>query len=213
MYLFCILLLPCLLAFYLLHKEDKAHIVVALVGFFVGVLLCTIKAFFTSSYRVAHANFFHNYFYFLFFQFFLPIAILYILFFLFSNEGVYFKMDAYFPLLCAFYSVYLPYRILAGSEPKYSLYELFLKPVLYASMCILSATCIKGILLGIVKKMPTTLLWTLLFFVSILIPALIESLYFVGFSSWIYLVPFLIYILIAAFTFTKNKELYSLGNF
>lgn len=206
MYIFCISLLPLLLTLYIISAKDKATLFVALVGAIQAVIFCTIKAYFTSSYRIASSSFLANFLHYYFFQIFLPIAIVYILFFIFSNEGIFFKIESYFPLVCAFFAIYMPYKILQGSVAKYSFYELFLKPTLYASLCAFSSVCIKYILLGIVNRTADKIFWTLLFFLSLAVPALIETLWFLKSPFFIYFIPLVLYEALAIVGFMNAQK-------
>jgi len=125
-----------------MHEKDKAVIPVAITGALSSIVFCAFKAFFSFSYRTPRAGFFVNYAYILLAYTLIPVAAVYLIFLVFSKDDDAFLAKSYFPLLCAFFSVYVPYTVLAGSRSAYSAFELFCKPVLYTAMLASSAVCV-----------------------------------------------------------------------
>jgi hypothetical protein len=198
MFLFLIMLLPSTLAYYLINSDDKAVIPVVLTGVFSSVLFCAFKAFFSFMYRIPPAAFLPNYAYILFGQTIVPAAVVYLLFFFLSKDDLSFRIKAYFPLLCSFFSVYMPYHIIAGSDSVYSAFELFLKPVLYLMMLVASSLCIRFIFRSSADRgKKTKIVWTAALCMTVLFPAAIETVWFMGFPVWIWLVLWMAYVFFA----------------
>ncbi|MCK9169072.1 MAG: hypothetical protein M0P01_01510 [Treponema sp.] len=199
MFLFLIILLPSALVYSLINFDDKAVIPVVLTGVLSSVLFCALKAFFSFMYRVAAAEFLSNYAYILFGQTLAPVAVVYMLFFFLSKDDVSFRIKSYFPLMCSFYSIYMPFHIIAGSGSSYSAFELFLKPVLYLMMLVSSSLCVRFVFRSFgTRDIKPKIIWILVLCVSLLLPAAIETLWFIGFPVWIWLVLWMVYVFFAA---------------
>ena len=145
MFLFLILVLPAALVYYLSKEDDRAEISVVLTGFLSSALSCTLKAFFGFMHRIPSAGFWLNFLYIVFSQTAVPAVVVFLLFVYLSKDTIEFRIGSYFPLLCSFYAVYLPYHIMAGSGSAYSFFELFLKPLMYLAMLLASSICVRFI--------------------------------------------------------------------
>ncbi|MFA6856290.1 MAG: hypothetical protein WCR31_03680 [Treponema sp.] len=188
MFLFLIILLPSVLAYNLINSDDKAVIPVVLTGVLSSVLFCALKAFFSFMYHISSAAFLPNYVYILFGQTLVPVAVVYLLFFFFSRDEISFRIKSYFPLMCSFYSIYMPYHIIAGSSSAYSAFELFFKPVLYLMMLTASSLCVRFVFRSFgMRNIKTKIIWILALCVTLLLPAAIETLWFMGFPVWVWL--------------------------
>ena len=197
MYLFLIMFMPVSLLWYLIHEKDKAVIPVALGGALSAIVFCAFKAFFSFSYRTPRAGFFVNYAYILLAYTLIPVAAVYLIFLVISKDDNAFLAKSYFPLLCAFFSVYLPYTVLAGSRSAYSAFELFCKPVLYTAMLASSAVCVSFLYrTSADEKRLRTLLAMLIGF--LFVPSAIETAWFVGFSFFAWLPFFVLYVFFSA---------------
>lgn len=193
MYLFLIIFMPVSLVWYLMHEKDKAMISVAVTGALSSIVFCAFKAFFSFSYRTPRAGFFVNYAYILLAYTLIPVAAVYLIFLVFSKDDDAFLAKSYFPLLCAFFSVYVPYTVLVGSRSAYSAFELFCKPVLYTAMLASSAVCVFFLYrTGAAGKKLRT--WAVMLIVSLFIPAAIEAAWFVGFPFFVWLPFFAVYL-------------------
>jgi hypothetical protein len=198
MFLFLIILLPSVLVYNLIDSDDKAVIPVALTGVLSSVLFCALKAFFSFMYHISSAAFFPNYAYVLFGQTLVPVAVVYLLFFFVSKDEISFRIKSYFPLMCSFYSIYLPYHIIAGSSSAYSAFELFLKPVLYLMMLAVSALCVRFVFRSLeMRNIKAKINWILALCVTLLLPAAIETLWFMGFPVWIWFLLWSAYVFFA----------------
>jgi hypothetical protein len=207
MYLFLIILFPAALAWYIISTDDKAAVSVVLTGALSSVLFCALKAFFTFMYHLASTAFLPDYAYILFGQILVPVIIVYLLFFFLSRDTVSFRIKSYFPLMCSFFSVYLPYHILAGSASSYSVFELFMKPIIYLMMLVMSALCIKFVYRSFTEKnKKMQIQWILLLLVSLLVPAAVETVWFTGLPVWLWLVLWLVYVFFAVCGYINDRE-------
>jgi hypothetical protein len=198
MYLFLIIVLPSALVYYSINVRDKAVIPVVITGMLSSALFCALKAFFSFMYRIPSAAFFPNYLYILFGQTLFPCAVVYLLFFFLSKDEESFRIQSYFPLLCSFFTVYLPFHILAGSSSAYSFFELFLKPVLYLMMLSASAICVRYVFRAFGSgSTRVRAVWISTLCASLFLPAAAETLWFTGRPVWTWLVLYAAYVLCA----------------
>lgn len=210
MYLFLFILFPAAIAWYIISTDDKAAVPVVLTGALTSVLFCALKAFFSFMYHLSSASFLSEYAYVLFGQTLIPIAIVYLLFFFLSRDTVLFRIKSYFPLTASFFAVYLPYHILAGGASFYSVFELFMKPVLYLMMLITSALCIQFVYRSVTaKSIKMRIQWILLLLASLLVPAAVETVWFSGLPVWLWLVLWLGYVFFAVCGYINawNKDI------
>ena len=202
MYLFLIVFMPVSLLWYLMHEKDKAAIPVALAGALSGIVFCAFKAFFTFSYRTPRSGFFVNYAYILLAYTLIPVAAVYLIFLVLSKDDDAFIAKSYFPLLCAFFSVYVPYTVLSGSRSAYSAFELFCKPVLYTAMLASSAVCV-SFLYRTSADENRLRTWLAMLIGFLFVPGAIETAWFVGFASFVWLPFFVLYIFFSACGFVR----------
>lgn len=144
MYLFLLVAFPafCLGWFLSLPKYDRTSFIAPLIGgMLTGVVVCTIKAFFIFSNHVWSASFMGTFVYLFFVETLLPCVLLYTVFNLFSKDDGSYRADSFLPLLSAFYSIFLPFRVITLGEPL-TVFPLFVKPILYISAIALMATFI-----------------------------------------------------------------------
>lgn len=204
MFVFLIVFLPCLVALYDIRIGKKESIMPTFAGFLLGVLLCTMKAFFSSSYRIPRANFFVNYCYTFFGCTVLPAAAVFTLFFFISNDTFSFRVRSFFPLVASFFALYLPYTVLEGSRSAYDFFELFIKPVLYGAFLWLShfslAFFLHANMSGDKKTIRNA---AIIFSFVLLVPAFIETLRFSGLAIFFWLPIFCLYALAAIFAFVN----------
>jgi F0F1-type ATP synthase membrane subunit c/vacuolar-type H+-ATPase subunit K len=207
MFLFLILVLPAALVYYLSKEDDRAEISVVLTGFLSSALFCTLKAFFGFMHRIPSAGFWLNFLYIVFSQTAVPAVVVFLLFVYLSKDTIEFRIGSYFPLLCSFYAVYLPYHIMAGSGSAYSFFELFLKPLMYLAMLLASSICVRFIFRafsGIDAKKKTV--WSLMFAASLLLPAAVETLWFTGLPVYIWLPSWIAYMVSALCAYQNSFE-------
>ena len=141
MFLFMIVLLPVFALLYCIRSKDAAVRIVIIAGFLTGIVVTMIKAGFSFMHRIAPYSFFLNFSYLYLTQYILPAALLFTAYFFIAKDKTDFKIKSFFPLCTAFYSVYMPYCIIASVHTFY-FFSLFAKPVLLLSMLIICSDII-----------------------------------------------------------------------
>lgn len=175
---FAFLLLPVCLVWYCFYLK-KARITPAIIiGVIASVLLSLFLAVFTFSHRIPPYNFAKNFIYLSLTQTVLPSVILFLLYAIISRDDLSVKAEAFFPLELSFFSIYLPYIIITTSDGRYNSFQIFRKPVLFLVMIFLASFSIKKISAYFIsKKIVVAVLFIILFFISLLIPPLFETIY------------------------------------
>lgn len=185
MFTFTILLLPLAVAFYYFNSEKKHSLLSICIGIITGFLVLAVKEFFTNSHRIIPYSYSSNFIFLLFAETFIPVVVLFGIYFLISKDSLEFKFGEFFPLTASFYIVYLPYLVISSPEAK-TAFEIFAKPVLFLSMLVSLQTGLNLILKGIKSKkffIPAGVFLILLYLV---IPALMEALFFTAVNPWLY---------------------------
>ena len=176
---FLLLFMPLLLGIYCAYKKDGRNVLVISIGTVVAVLLCTIKSMFFFSHRVVPYSFGMNLYYH-FIQGILPLALLIIIYFLFTKGNFGEKVEFIFPLIASFFMVYLPYFAMNSVESSvYSSYVLFIRPIIYGSMLIYISYCLNYINKFLKNKI-ILIAMILLLIVSLVLPVVFDSLYDIG---------------------------------
>ena len=180
---FLFLVLPLSLIFYYLFNKDSKFFGAMLVGVLCAVLLCAFKVFFTYSHRLIPDSFSENFVYYLLNESCLPLCGVSLIFFLIKKDSLENKTNLFFPLIAAFYAVYLPYLVISRTTSVYSGYAIFIKPVFYLAMivqCALSLRCIFSSIKS--KKIVFVAINLILIVAYLIIPAIIETLYAMNMS-------------------------------
>lgn len=178
MLLFLLLLMPLTLILFLYKKPLRTVYPLIFIGFASAVILCGFKGFFMFSHRIVYYSFWRTFLSLFLTQTFLPIVIIYGLFFAVSHDELSFKTDAFVPLIFTFYAVFLPFTVISETESVFSGYEILLKPAIYGSMLVLmgflTSSLFNAFFANNIKK---TVILSLIALVFMAGPALIESLY------------------------------------
>lgn len=206
MLLFSFLLLPVVLSGFCLYYRDKKIVLPIFIGFMSGILVCAFKTFFLYSHRIIPYSLGQNFIYFFFRQTFLPVVILYLLFFLFSKDDYKYKVDSCCPLLLSFYMIFLPYMIVTSAEGLYSGFALFVKPVVYTFMIIQVSYSIKRLVEAIVEKnVKIIVLQSLFGLIYLVLPAVIESFCVIDKLNFVMTIVSVIYCAIPFFFFFVKR--------
>ena len=194
MLLFLFMLLPLSLIMFLFTFRDKRNRPVVFIGLLAGILICIIKAIFVFAHRIVPNSMLENYFFFFFNQSILPQVILYGLVLLIAKDDMNFKLQAYFPLLCTFYALYLPYCVISANESEvYSGFAIFIKPLIYLAMLVLCQMAIQAFAPERNKKTFVKVIAAFIMTIYLLLPAFLETLYVLN------AIPVLFIILTAAY--------------
>ena len=207
MLLFLILLLPCAFTAYTFTVKDKKIIMPAATGFFTAVIVCACRYFFSYEHRLIYFSFSDNFIYYLVKQNVLPLVIVSILFALITRDTWEFKIKNFFPVMCPFFAVYLPYCVITVSEYYYQAYDLFLKPFIYLAMLVqISYSLIRFYESIVNKKVVFAILHALLILTYLVYPAISDALYVINYNFAVILSLGIVYTLVPA-AFLVIREL------
>ena len=216
MLLFLFLLLPVSLCFFLVNSKERKFQPFLFMGVLTAILLCLIKALFVFSHRVVPNSLVENYFYFLMNQSVFPQVVLYGIFFAISKDELSLKFKSYFPIVCAFYALYLPYCVISSNESEvYSGFSIFVKPMIYLAMLCQCQLFLSVFPAKTSKKILKVIIAVFVILVYLFVPALLESLYvmnlvpvvFVSCTSLYIVLPFVfIFIKFLPRFFIKSKD-------
>ena len=209
MLLFLILLLPCAFTAYCFIVKDKKIILPSLAGFFSAVIVCACRYFFSYEHRLVYSSFSENFVYYLLKQNFLPIIIVSVLFALITRDTWEYKVKNFFPLMCSYFAVYLPYCVISSSEFYYQAYDLFLKPFIYLAMIIQISICLISLYQSLVnKKIAFVILNVLIILIYLIYPAASDALYAINHGFALILILGIVYTLIP-FALLAIKQLFN----
>lgn len=189
-----------------LYYKDKKIVPSIFIGFMSGILVCAFKTFFLYSHRVIPYSLIQNFVFVFFKQIFLPMVILYLLFFFFSKDEYKYRGDSCCPLLLSFYMVFLPYTIVTTSEGLYSGFNVFVKPVVFAFMIIQVSYSVKKIIEALLdKNIKIVVFQSFLGIVYMIFPAILESCFIIDQYSFIALMISIAYCAIPFFFFFVKR--------
>lgn len=178
MLLFLLMLLPLALITYCLYARDRKILFPAAAGCFSAVIVCACRFFFSYEHRLVYDSFSENFLYSLLKQNLLPLVIVTAIFALVSRDTIEYKVKNFFPTLCSFFAVYLPYCVIAGTEYYYLPYDLFFKPVIYLAMLIQISLCIINAWKAFTeKKIAFAVIDILIILIYMIYPAVSDALY------------------------------------
>ena len=208
MLLFLILLLPAAFITYAFTIKDRSIILPAFAGLITAAFVCACRFFFSYEHRLIYFSFSENFIYFLVKQSFLPLFIVAAVYALVSRDKAEYKVKSFFPLMCSFFAVYLPYCVITASEVYYQAYDLFLKPVIYLAMLVQIALSLLALYNGIKNRKYVTAVFNgLIIILFAIYPAVSDSLYAIDFSFALILILGIAYSAIPAVYFFLSKLL------
>ncbi len=197
MLLFLFIVLPLSLVVYYLFNKERKFFCPMLVGVLCAVLLCAFKVFFTYSHRLIPVSFSENFAYYLLNQSCLPVCVVSLIYFLITKDSLENKINAFFPLISAFYAVYLPYLVVSGTTSVYSGYAIFMKPLVFLAMVVQCALSLRCIFVSVKSKNVVFVAINIVLIVAYLvIPAIIEAWYAMNMSFVAVIVLSVVYVII-----------------
>ena len=201
MLLFLFIVLPlALVVYYLFNKEsnqESKFFCPMLVGVLCAVLLCAFKVFFTYSHRLIPVSFSENFAYYLLNQSCAPLCGVSLIYFLITKDSLENKINSFFPLISAFYAVYLPYLVVSGTTSVYSGYAIFMKPLVFLAMIVQCALSLRCIFASVKSKNVVFAAINIVLIVAyLIIPAIIEALYAMNMSFVAVIVLSAVYVII-----------------
>ena len=188
MYLFLFTVIP--LYYFLLHELEKKKYAVKGAGFnfFCGALSAAVYCFVGflvfTAYRLPVFSFESNFTYFFLYGTVFPVSCCVFIYLIIGKNKWSFKTLMFSDVVCAFYAVFLPYRILSSYETV-DYFCLFILPVVLVScLYILRKASVFVVLVkaALWKKIVFGLLAVGVFF---LMPAVTETIYFIGCPVWL----------------------------
>lgn len=183
MLLFLFIVLPLALILYFFFNKGSKFFGAMLVGVLCAVLLCAFKVFLTYSHRLIPVSFSENFVYYLLNESCLPLCGVSLIYFLIVRDSIENKINFFFPLICAFYAIYLPYLVVGKTISVYSGYAIFIKPIVYLAMIVQIALSLRCIISSLKSKKIVFIAINIVLIVAyLIIPAIIESLYVMNMS-------------------------------
>ena len=199
MLLFLILLLPAAFFTYAFTIKDCSIILPAFAGLVTAAFVCACRYFFSYEHRLIYFSFGQNFAYYLVKQNLLPLVVVSAVYALISRDTMEFKFKNFFPLLCPFFAVYLPYCVITASEVYYQAYDLFLKPVIYLAMLGQIAMSLLALYNGITqRKVAPIVINCLVILLYAIYPAVSDALYAIDYNFVIILSVGIVYTLVPA---------------
>lgn len=204
---FLFMIFPVSLLIYFVNPENRKNIIVAFTGLVTGLLVCMYRWLFVQAHRVVPYSFGANYGHFLMQHMLVPVFVLYGLFFLISRNDLEFKIKAFFPLICSYYIIFMPYSVTSATDYIFSSYEIFVKPAVYLlAIMLISASLISGYKLIKKEKKNFATGCFVLAFLILFIPSLLDAMSAMGGNTFIVLIWSLVLLAIpSALLIVLNK--------
>ncbi|HZK19226.1 MAG TPA: hypothetical protein VFC68_00730 [Treponemataceae bacterium] len=162
-----------------------------LFGLLAGIVYSFIGVFFYSSYYLAKYSFWTNWFYFAFIEMIVPATIATVFYVLLTKKYNNMFKNLFYVFL-GFFSIFMPVRIISSNQA-YHYFLLFFKPLLL--LCALFY--FKKMIFVLYERKDITIKAIAPFVVYmlalLLVPAAIETCWFIGLSSWIWILSSLLY--------------------
>lgn len=194
MYLFLFILLPAALFIYFNTCGEKKFITLTFTGLITGIIVCGIRFIFFFSHRLIPNSFILNYMFY-FARITVAPLLVYVVFLLISKDTAEFKVKAFFPLMAAFNTIYFPYYFLTMSGSVYSNYDLFFRPVIYLALLAGTGYALINVYNAQVSNNKNKkVLYIIMAVVYLMVPAAIDSSYFMNMLFPLFAVIGLIYI-------------------
>ncbi len=208
MYIFLLIAFPAFIFGWFLSEEKNERLSygpLLVLGLLAAGFVCVIKSFFIFTSHLWTDSFIEGSWYLYYSEILLPCIIMFGLYLIFSKDPLDYKANAFIPLLGAFYTVFLPYKVLQLSEAE-SLYTLFVKPVLYISMVIYISTFLKKIFKAKNDKSTIRIIAnSAMILIFSIVPALLETFWYLGGTAFIYIPLALVYAVFAFVLYLKLR--------
>ena len=188
MYLFLFTIIP--LYYFLFHEVEKKKYAVRGAGFnfFCGlvtsVLYCFVGFLVFTSYRLPEFSFKNNFVYFFLTGTVFPVSCCILIYLLLGKNEWKFKLIMFSDVVASFYAVFLPYRIVSVYDIA-DAFCLFVMPVVVLS-CLYILRKV-SVFVAVIKAV----LWKKIVFgvlsagIFLVMPAITETLYFIGSPVWL----------------------------
>lgn len=148
------------------------------IGALAGILVSGGTAVFSYMHRVPEYSFVSNFLYYTLKEYALPVVLVYAVYFFVTKDDFDFRVKAFFPVLSSFQAIYMPYCTIASNTAAFSFYLLFVKPVVVLSMVFLcSLIAYKIYRCANENKILFIVLYALAALVTLLVPAVLETMW------------------------------------
>lgn len=191
MNIFLLISIPAILIWTVLTNSEykwTSFVPPALTGLLIAILTCFIKEFFIFYSHIATTNFPAYFAYLAARDSILPLLALYLAFTLLSKDEKDYKIESIVPLALSFYSIYIPYFVLTGKEPQ-AMFLSVIKPILFISLSFIASAALKNINRFMTDRNTALSVLSIFFFIlALLLPSLIEALWYYKLiaASWIF---------------------------
>ena len=208
MHAFLFLAFPMALIWYCTTNskyEVKNFIAPLLMGFLISAAVCTFKDFFTFSSHTWTENSFVTFLKLFFAESFFPVVIVSALFFFFSNNDTEYKTSSEFPLIAAFYAVFIPYVVMTGEHRE--TFTIIAKPLSYLALTFALTAFLSLSHFALQdKNKKLTVFMIISSFLSLIVPPLLETIWYYGANSiFMCVIAFILFSLSAFFYFIVRK--------
>lgn len=200
--------MPCALITYSIIIKDRSKIIPIFAGIVTASVVCACRFFFSYEHRLTYYSLPENLIYYLVKQSFVPLFVVCAAYAIVSKDTVEYKIKNFFPLVCSFFAIYLPYCVITASEIYYQPYDLFSKPIIYLAMLVQIAMSLIAIYNGITtRKYFSVIINCLLIIVYSVYPAISDALYSIDFSFALILIIGIVYSIFPIAWFFLSKLL------
>lgn len=207
MFLFLILLFPTVLCFCCFHSTKKIYGFLVAAGAFLGIFASGCTALFSYMHRIPEFSLCSNFFYYFLKEYGLPLILVYALYFFTTKDSVEFKIKSFFPVVAAFYAVYMPYCVIASSNAAFSFFQLFAKPVLMLSEVFFASFFAYRIYCAAVSKnISRIIVLSFSALVMLVIPPALETMYLLSIALPVVYVVASVFALFALVLFFVNSR-------
>lgn len=185
MYLiFMFALIPAVLTYTCIKAGNRFVNLIVLCGGLSGILVSACTAFFSYMHRIPEYSFMSNFLYFFLKFYFVPMVLLYAVYFLCTKDELSVRLKAFFPLTAAFFAIYMPYCIYADASALKGFFFLFVKPVLCLSMIFYCSVFVNNFFYGInEKKGAVCTVNSICFLVASVLPAVLETMWLLNIAE------------------------------
>ena len=197
MNIFLLISIPAILIWAILTNPEyrwTSFVPPALTGLLVAIITCFIKEFFIFYSHIATSNFIAHFAYLSARDSIIPLTVLSLIFMLFSKDDADYKAESVLPLALSFFTVYIPYFIITGKEPQ-AMFLLIVKPILFIALGFITSAILKRMFAFMNDKNSSlTAISIFLTVIALVIPSLIETIWYYNINAFIWIISSIIYV-------------------
>ncbi|MCR5764142.1 MAG: hypothetical protein K6G00_12255 [Treponema sp.] len=209
MHTFLLISMPAIMIWAIITNPEyrwTSFVPPALTGLIIAIITCAIKEFFIFYSHIATTNSFAHFLYLAARDSIIPMTVLFLIFMILSKDERNYIIESIVPLSLSFFSAYIPYFILRGKEPQ-SMFLSVIKPLLFISLSFLASAAVKCMHSYIKNNnKPFIALAAFATIICLILPSMIETIWYYNINRIIWLLLSIIYIS-AAFCFTLKSRI------